>query len=110
MSKSKIVKSCLICKYSTDHPIWVWSCEHPDDSITSDVEISDPSQMTEEVAQEWAKDCPGYTSLPTRRELRPQGENKLKLASMTGDNPGFEFLSQCWDDVALWNRVKQLIA
>ncbi len=29
---------------------------------------------------------------------------------MTGDNPGFEFLSECWDDVALWNRIKQLIA
>jgi hypothetical protein len=60
MSESETVKSCLNCKYSADHPIWVWSCEHPDDSILSDVEISDPSQMTEELAQEWAQDCPGY--------------------------------------------------
>ncbi|MEH2467823.1 hypothetical protein [Nostoc sp.] len=45
-----------------------------------------------------------------RRELRPERENKLKLASCSGDNPGFEFLAECWDDVALWNKVKQLIA
>ncbi|MEH2070038.1 MAG: hypothetical protein V7K47_18065 [Nostoc sp.] len=45
-----------------------------------------------------------------RRELRPQREAKIKLAGMTGDNPGFEFLTQCWEDVGLWNKVKQLIA
>ncbi|HYX18346.1 MAG TPA: hypothetical protein VE944_29065 [Nostoc sp.] len=45
-----------------------------------------------------------------RRELRPERENKLRLASMSGDNPGFNFLLECWEDVGLWNKIKQAIA
>ncbi|MCC5618424.1 hypothetical protein LC605_25730 [Nostoc sp. CHAB 5836] len=49
-------------------------------------------------------------AIAKRRELRPSRENKLRLASYSGDNPGLDFLCECWDDVALWNKIKQLIA
>ncbi|MCC5640841.1 hypothetical protein LC593_34455 [Nostoc sp. CHAB 5844] len=50
-----------------------------------------------------------HEAIVQRRELRPRREIKLKLCRITGENPGFEFLAQCWEDVALWNMIKQLI-
>lgn len=49
-------------------------------------------------------------AIARRRELRPVRESKLRLASLSGDNPGLEFLAECWEDVALWNKIKRLIA
>lgn len=49
-------------------------------------------------------------AMDRRRELRPERENKLRCAGILGDNPGFDFLLECWDDVALWLKIKQLIA
>ncbi|MHC5746727.1 MAG: hypothetical protein ACYTXT_33520 [Nostoc sp.] len=36
---------------------------------------------------------------------------KLKKASLIGENPGFDFLHQCWnDDLALQIVIKKLLA
>jgi hypothetical protein len=32
--------------------------------------------------------------------MRPERMQKLKVASNSGQNPGFEFLQKCWDDPA----------
>nr|WP_242053768.1 hypothetical protein [Nostoc sp. FACHB-888] len=45
-----------------------------------------------------------------RRELRQERDKKLRLASMSGDNPGFEYLKECWDDdPILWIFIKKLL-
>jgi hypothetical protein len=30
--------------------------------------------------------------------MRPERMQKLKVAGNSGQNPGFEFLQECWDD------------
>ncbi|MHC5860959.1 hypothetical protein [Nostoc sp.] len=30
--------------------------------------------------------------------MRPEGMQKLKLAGNSGENPGFDFLQECWND------------
>ncbi|MDZ7969665.1 MAG: hypothetical protein RM368_32780 [Nostoc sp. DedSLP03] len=35
---------------------------------------------------------------------------KLKAAGNSGQNPGFEFLQECWDDPALQIVIKKLLA
>ncbi len=48
------------------------------------------------------------TSRSKARLLRME---KLKMASQVGENPGFDFLQQCWnDDPALQIVIKKLLA
>lgn len=43
--------------------------------------------------------------------MRPERMQKLKLAENSGENPGFEFLQECWnDDPALVIVIKKLLA
>ncbi|WP_256091397.1 hypothetical protein [Nostoc sp. KVJ20] len=43
--------------------------------------------------------------------LRPERMQKLKLAANSVQNPGFEFLQECWnDDPALQIVIKKLLA
>ncbi|MEJ6486908.1 hypothetical protein N0Y54_37580 [Nostoc punctiforme UO1] len=35
---------------------------------------------------------------------------KLKVASISVQNPGFEFSKECWDDPALMLVIKKLLA
>ncbi|WP_256091396.1 hypothetical protein [Nostoc sp. KVJ20] len=35
---------------------------------------------------------------------------KLKVAANSGENPGFDFLQECWDDPALVVVIKKLVA
>ncbi|MBC1225413.1 hypothetical protein [Nostoc sp. UCD121] len=50
----------------------------------------------------------GITIRSKARLLRME---KLKMASLVGENPGFDFLQQCWnDDPALQIVIKKLLA
>ncbi|WP_375515680.1 hypothetical protein [uncultured Nostoc sp.] len=52
-----------------------------------------------------------HEAIVARSNLRPERMQKLKLAGNSGQNPGFEFLQECWnDDPALQIVVKKLLA
>ncbi|MBD2536813.1 hypothetical protein H6G97_49315 [Nostoc flagelliforme FACHB-838] len=42
--------------------------------------------------------------------MRPIRREKLNRAVNSGQNPGFEFLQECWDDPALQIVIKKLLA
>ncbi|MBW4455498.1 MAG: hypothetical protein KME55_23820 [Nostoc indistinguendum CM1-VF10] len=42
--------------------------------------------------------------------MRPERMQKLKVAGNSGQNPGFDFLQECWDDPALQIVIKKLLA
>ncbi|MHC0067342.1 hypothetical protein ACWATR_31265 [Nostoc sp. UIC 10890] len=45
-----------------------------------------------------------------RSKARLLRMEKLKMASLVGENPGFDFLQECWDDPALQIVIKKLLA
>ncbi len=43
--------------------------------------------------------------------MRPERMQKLKVAANSGQNPGLDFLQECWsDDPALQIVIKKLLA
>ncbi|MBN3888838.1 MAG: hypothetical protein HWQ43_06565 [Nostoc sp. JL31] len=42
--------------------------------------------------------------------MRPGRMQKLKVAANSGQNQGFEFLQECWEDPALQIVIKKLLA
>ncbi|ODH01486.1 hypothetical protein A4S05_28660 [Nostoc sp. KVJ20] len=49
--------------------------------------------------------------IAVRSKARLLRMEKLKMASLVGENPGFDFLQQCWnDDPALQIAIKKLVA
>jgi len=56
-------------------------------------------------AEKWS-----HEAIVARSNMRPERMQKLKLAANSGENPGFEFLQECWnDDPALKIVVKRLL-
>ncbi|WP_234711067.1 hypothetical protein [Nostoc punctiforme] len=52
-----------------------------------------------------------HEAIVARSNLRPERMEKLKLAANSGQNPGFDFLQECWeDDPALQIVIKKLLA
>ncbi|MFB2769810.1 hypothetical protein ACE1AT_11055 [Pelatocladus sp. BLCC-F211] len=50
-------------------------------------------------------------AIAARSKARPVRMEKLKLAQSSGQNPGFEYLKECWDDdPALQIVIKKLLA
>ncbi|WP_331001415.1 hypothetical protein [Nostoc sp. WHI] len=57
-------------------------------------------------AEKWS-----HEAIVARSSLRPERMQKLKLAAHSGQNPGFEYLQECWDDdPALQIVIKKLLA
>ncbi len=51
-----------------------------------------------------------HEAIVARSNVRPQRMQKLKVAANSGENPGFDFLQECWnDDPALQIVVKKLL-
>jgi hypothetical protein len=46
-----------------------------------------------------------HKAIVARSNLRPERMQKLKVASNSGQNPGFDFLQECWDDDPAFNSV-----
>ncbi|MBD2536076.1 hypothetical protein H6G97_44870 [Nostoc flagelliforme FACHB-838] len=42
--------------------------------------------------------------------MRPERMQKLKVAANSGQNAGFDFLQECWDDPALQIVIKKVLA
>ncbi len=52
-----------------------------------------------------------HEAIVARSNMRPERMQKLKVAANSGQNPGFEFLQECWDDdPALQIVIKKLLA
>ncbi|MBE8992661.1 hypothetical protein IQ275_37245 [Nostoc sp. LEGE 12450] len=52
-----------------------------------------------------------HEAIVVRSNMRPERMQKLKLAENSGQNPGFDFLQECWnDDPALQIVIKKLLA
>jgi len=57
-------------------------------------------------AEKWS-----HEAIVARANARPGRMQKLKVAANSGQNPGFEFLQECWDDdPALQIVIKKLLA
>ncbi|MBW4457099.1 MAG: hypothetical protein KME55_33030 [Nostoc indistinguendum CM1-VF10] len=56
-------------------------------------------------AEKWS-----HEAIVARANARPERMQKLKVAANSGQNPGFEFLQECWnDDPALVIMIKKLL-
>jgi len=56
-------------------------------------------------AEKWS-----HEAIVTRSNVRPVRREKLNRAANSGENPGFEFLKECWnDDPALQIVIKKLL-
>ncbi|MBE8971224.1 hypothetical protein IQ277_35040 [Nostocales cyanobacterium LEGE 12452] len=52
-----------------------------------------------------------HEAIVARANARPGCMQKLKAAANSGENPGFDFLQECWsDDPALQIVIKKLLA
>nr|WP_322714603.1 hypothetical protein [Nostoc sp. ChiSLP03a]MDZ8215857.1 hypothetical protein [Nostoc sp. ChiSLP03a] len=52
-----------------------------------------------------------HEAIVARSNMRPERMQKLKVAANSGQNPGVEFLQECWnDDPALQIVIKKLLA
>ncbi|ACC85126.1 hypothetical protein [Nostoc punctiforme] len=57
-------------------------------------------------AEKWS-----HEAIVARANARPERMQKLKVAANSGQNPGFEYLQECWsDDPALQIVIKKLLA
>ncbi|MBD2512011.1 hypothetical protein H6G91_33085 [Nostoc muscorum FACHB-395] len=57
-------------------------------------------------AEKWS-----HEAIVARSNMRPERMQKLKLAENSGQNPGFDFLQECWnDDPTLQIVIKKLLA
>ncbi|MEH1826873.1 MAG: hypothetical protein V7L22_16175 [Nostoc sp.] len=45
------------------------------------------------VTEKWS-----HEAIVARSNMRPERMQKLKVADNSGQNPGFDFLQECWDD------------
>ncbi|MEH2002607.1 MAG: hypothetical protein V7L00_28385 [Nostoc sp.] len=56
-------------------------------------------------AEKWS-----HEAIVARSNMRPVRREKLNRAANSGDNPGFDFLQECWsDDPALQIVIKKLV-
>ncbi|WP_375501544.1 hypothetical protein [uncultured Nostoc sp.] len=57
------------------------------------------------VTEKWS-----HEAIVARSNMRPVRREKLNRAANSGENPGFEFLQECWnDDPALQIVIKKLL-
>ncbi|AUB42450.1 Methyl-accepting chemotaxis protein [Nostoc flagelliforme CCNUN1] len=57
-------------------------------------------------AEKWS-----HEAIVARSNVRPERMQKLKVAGNSGQNPGFDFLQECWNnDPALQIVIKKLLA
>ncbi|MCC5667965.1 hypothetical protein LC653_29850 [Nostoc sp. CHAB 5784] len=45
------------------------------------------------ITEKWS-----HEAIVARSNVRPERMQKLKVAANSGQNPGFDFLQECWDD------------
>ncbi|MBD2510652.1 hypothetical protein H6G91_25835 [Nostoc muscorum FACHB-395] len=86
------------------------SAELMTENSVSDVEMKadhegESSATSVTSAEKWS-----HEAIVARSNLRPERMQKFKVAANLGENPGFEYLQECWDDPALQIVIKKLLA
>ncbi|MHC0068760.1 hypothetical protein ACWATR_38865, partial [Nostoc sp. UIC 10890] len=77
----------------------------------SDVEIKTVNEGESSTALVLSAEKWSHEAIVVRSNMRPVRREKLNRAANSGENPGFDFLQECWnDDPALQIVIKKLLA
>ena len=85
------------------------SASLPGENQVSDVEVKTVHEGESSAAPVPSAEKGSHEAIVARSKVRPERMQKLKLALNSGQNPGFEFLQECWDDPALQIVIKKLL-
>jgi hypothetical protein len=86
------------------------SAELMTENTISGVEMKADHEGTGSAAPVTSAEKWSHEAIVARANARPERMQKLKVASNSGENPGFEYLHECWDDPALQIVIKKLLA
>ncbi|MHC5826346.1 MAG: hypothetical protein ACYT04_63440, partial [Nostoc sp.] len=76
----------------------------------SDVEVKAVDEGKSSAASVLNAEKWSHEAIVARSNVRPERMQKLKVAANSGQNPGFKFLLECWnDDPALVIMIKKLL-
>ncbi|MDM9581415.1 hypothetical protein [Nostoc sp. GT001] len=75
----------------------------------SGVEVKSSTQGTRSAAPVPNPERWSHQAIVARANARSERMQKLKVALNLGQNPGFEYLHECWDDPALQIVIKKLV-
>ncbi|MBD2520437.1 hypothetical protein H6G93_36965 [Nostoc sp. FACHB-973] len=85
-------------------------------SLSGENQVSDLEVKTDHEGEGSALPVPqsekwSHKAIVARSNIRPVRREKLNRAANSGENPGFDFLQECWnDDPALQIVIKKLLA
>ncbi|WP_242065010.1 hypothetical protein [Nostoc sp. FACHB-133] len=97
IADQKIEPSCLSAELRTENSVSGVEIKAVDEGESSGAPVPSPEKWSHE-------------AIIARANMRPGRMQKLKLAANSGQNPGFEFLQDCWsDDPALQIVIKKLL-
>jgi hypothetical protein len=86
------------------------SASLPGENQVSGVEVKTVDEGESSAAPVPSAEKWSHEAIVARANARPERMQKLKLADNLGQNPGFEYLHECWDDPALVIVIKKLLA
>jgi hypothetical protein len=86
------------------------SASLPGENQVSGVEVKTVHEGTGSAAPVPSAEKWSHEAIVARANARPGRMQKLKVAGNSGQNPGFEYLQECWDDPALQIVIKKLLA
>ncbi|MGF1939543.1 MAG: hypothetical protein RM347_035370 [Nostoc sp. ChiQUE02] len=97
IADQKIEPSCPSAELMTENSVSSVEIKAVDEGENSAASV--PS------AEKWS-----HEAIVARSNMRPLRMQKLKLTENSGENPGLDFLQECWDDPALQIVIKKLLA
>ncbi|NDJ26019.1 hypothetical protein GS682_31460 [Nostoc sp. B(2019)] len=98
IADQKIEPSCPSAELMTENSVSCVEAKAVNESESSAVSVPNPEKWSHE-------------AIVARSNVRPERMQKLKVGANSGQNPGFEFLQECWsDDPALQIVIKKLLA
>ncbi|MHC5746723.1 MAG: hypothetical protein ACYTXT_33495 [Nostoc sp.] len=94
----KIEPSCPSAELMTENSVSGEEMKAVNEGESSAASVSSPEKWSHE-------------AIVARSNMRPERMQKLKVATNSGQNPGLDFLQECWnDDPALQIVIKKLLA
>ena len=98
IADQKIEPSCPSAGLMTENSVWGVEMKADHEGESSAAFAPNPEKWSHE-------------AIVTRSNMRPERMQKLKAAGKSRQNPGFNFLQECWnDDPALQIVIKKLLA
>ncbi|WP_341532116.1 hypothetical protein WKK05_39810 (plasmid) [Nostoc sp. UHCC 0302] len=98
IADQKIEPSCPSAELMTENSVSGGEVKAVDGGESSAPLVTNPEKWSHE-------------AIVARSNMRPERMQKLKVAANSGQNPGFDFLQECWnDDPALQIVIKKLLA